>query len=678
MNRHARNTPTLSAIAAAMLTAYGSVEAAEVDEVTQLTKPESSVSVGASYLSHDNQRFGQYTGMRDEGAYGILDFNFVNRDDNTGTWFKLDGRNLGLDSRELRFEHTRQGDWGYFIEFGQTPRYSPYVVETRLSGIGTGNQIVNGESIPRDVQLKTERKTTTLGFNKQLPGKFDFQVRFRHEEKEGSRLFGRSGTDFLAEPIDSTTQQLEATLGYTGERLQLSGGYYGGWYNNRNPALYATGGTGSAFSPIGLPPDNESHQLHLAGGYSFTPTTRGTFKLAYARATQNDQFIVAALPGNGSLDGRVDTTQLHLGLSSRPLPKLSLLANFRYEDRNDKTPVRLYSDLATSTSTFNGYYEPRSIKTIVGKLEAGYQLPLGFRVVGGVDRDIKRRNVPSWFSGALVAVTTREKTDETTHRLQLRRSLSETVNGALSYARSKRGGSDYVTTVLNNGATGSNLVAPPHLADRERDLWRLALDWAPTEPLSLQFAVENATDLYSSRDFGPRNGKAQNYSVDAAYTFSDKWQATAWLSRNNTQIEQATRCVSSTASCVTTTQDWSADLRNLGEAIGMGVRGKPVGKLEVGADLQFSYDRGEYQVKAVAPSGVTLPPDTHYRLTSLKLFGNYALKKNTGIGVKYVYERWSTDDWAWTNWTYSDGTRVQQDLVQRVHIVGIHGYYKWW
>ena len=38
-----------------------------------------------------------------------------------GTWLRFDGRNLGLDSRQLRFEHNRQGNWGYFIEYGQIP-----------------------------------------------------------------------------------------------------------------------------------------------------------------------------------------------------------------------------------------------------------------------------------------------------------------------------------------------------------------------------------------------------------------------------------------------------------------------------------------------------------------------------------------------------------------------------
>lgn len=664
-------------VAVALLTAVAPTQAAEVDEVTQLSKPESEVSVGIGTVTHDNQRFGQYTGLRDEGAHGLLDFSLIKRDDSTGTWFKIDGRNLGLTNRELRFEHTRQGDWGYSLEFSQTPRYSQYTVNTGLSGIGTINQAVGGTGT-RDVQLETERKAVTLGFEKFLSRKLDFQIRVRHEEKEGSRLFGRTGTDFLAEPIDSVTRQIEATLGYTSERLQLSGGYYGTLYNNHNPALYATGGTGSSFSPIGLPPDNQSHQIHLAGGYSFNPTTRGTFKLAYARATQDDQFIVAALPGNASLEGRVDTTQLQLGLTTRPLPKLSLLANFRYEDRDDKTPIRLYSSLATGTSTFNGFYEQRSVKTTAGKLEAGYQLPLGFRLTGGVERDIKVRNLPAWYSGALVSVTTREKTEEMTYRLQLRRSLSETVNGALTYAHSNRGGSDYVTNVLNNGNTGSNLVAPLHLADRQRDLWRLSLDWVPTEPLSLQFAVEDASDLYPSRNFGPRNGKAQNYSVDAAYTLSEKWQATAWFSQNDTRMEQAVQCSSGAASCVTAVQNWSADLRNIGEAIGAGVRGKFSSKLEVGADLQLSYDRGEYRMKAAMPSGVTPPPDTHYRLTGLKLFGKYAVKKHAGVGARYTYERWSTDDWTWTNWTYSDGTKVNQDLVQKVHTVGVYGYYQWW
>src|SRR5213075_2453650 len=144
---------------------------------------------------------------------------------------------------------------------------------------------------------------------------------------------------FTPEPINSVMRQIEATLNYNGERLQMSGGYYGTMYDNHNPALNITEATPTAnatLTPIALPPDNQSHQLFLSGGYSFSPTTRGTFKLAKGRWIQDDQFVVPTTVGRTDLGGRVDTTQAQMGITTRPTSKLSLLANLRYDDRDDK------------------------------------------------------------------------------------------------------------------------------------------------------------------------------------------------------------------------------------------------------------------------------------------------------------------------------------------------------
>ncbi|MDN5934921.1 MAG: MtrB/PioB family outer membrane beta-barrel protein, partial [Nitrosospira sp.] len=72
------------------------------DRVTRLTRPHSTVDLGVGYLFNDGARFGQYSGMRDAGPYGLINADILNRSDATGTWFKLRGRNLGLDNRELR------------------------------------------------------------------------------------------------------------------------------------------------------------------------------------------------------------------------------------------------------------------------------------------------------------------------------------------------------------------------------------------------------------------------------------------------------------------------------------------------------------------------------------------------------------------------------------------------
>ncbi len=683
MNTHARCTFQLTATAAALLAIFGSAmaaEAVEADNVSQLSKPESTISLGAGYVNRDGARFGQYIGTHKSGAYGLLDADIVMRNDATGTWLKFTGRSLGLDNRELRFEHNRQGDWGYYLDFSQTPRYEPFTVNTAVSGIGSANlRIPTVSTAGGPTQLKTEREAIGLGFTKWMMGGFDVQVRFRNEEKDGARLFARGTTggtgrfEFAPEPINSTTRQLEVILGYTGEKLQLSGGYYGTTYDNKNTALHFTGGHAdlSTFTPIGLPPDNQSHQLHLAGGYNFTSTTRGNFKVAYGRATQNDAFILpaAAVVGRTDLGGQINTTLVQMGITARPLPKLSLLANVRYEDRDDKTPIARYFTGATATSTFNGENEPRSIRSTSGKLEASYQLPMSFRLTGGIDYDEKKRS-----ASPVRVVSQRDRTDETSYRVELRRSMSDTVTGALAYVHSDRGGSPFSTTVLNNGAAGSNLIAPIHLADRRRDKVRLSVNWDPTEQLGLQFMADEARDDYSARQalgLGPQKGRAQNYSLDVSYAFSDAWQGTAWASYNNNRMDQTT------AESAAAGQIWAAALRNRGDAFGLGVRGKPMSRLEIGADLSYSDISDEYQQRAITGTARTSLPDVSTKQTSLKVFGKYAIDKHSGVRVDYIYDQFRTNDWTWTNFTYTDGTRLFQDPNQKVHFIGVTYTYRW-
>jgi MtrB/PioB family decaheme-associated outer membrane protein len=676
---------SLTATAAGLLAAFGTAYAAEGDEIAELTKPASSVQGGIGYVDKDNGRFGQYNGLNEKGGYGLLDLDFVKRDDATGRWLIFRGSNLGLDHRDLRFEHEIQGNWGYYIDFSQTPRFEPYTVNTAVTGIGTNNlTIPTTPTAGPALRLKTERDALGLGFHKNLPGNWDFKVTFRNEEKDGARVFARGTTggpgnfEFAPEPINSTTRQIEATLNYTGERLQLSGGYYGTMFNNEYNGLNFTGGVGalSTFTPIGLPPDNHSHQLYVSGGYNFTQTTRGSFKLAYARAEQDDIFVsgvnVPLAPGIGNnLQGRVDTTLAQFGLVSRPMPKLTVRASLRYDDRDDRTPVLRYNTLAVGGSTHNGENEPRSIRTTSGKLEASYALPMSFRVTGGVDYDEKKRSV-----SPVRIVSHRDKTEETAYRVELRRSMSETITGAVALIHSERDGTPFLPTTLNPpppNVLGSNVIAPIHLADRKRDTVRLTANWQPTDPLSLQFRVDQSKDDYDGdRDgsgLGPREGEARNYTVDASVNFSERWQGSAWYSHNDTKLDQASRTSGG--------QLWAAALRSLGKSFGLGLRGKPYGRLEVGADLSQSDIDDEYRQQAITGAPITSLPDVNTRLTRVSLFAKYALQKNSGIRVDYVYDRFKTDDWTWTTWTYTDGTTLTQAPVQKVNFIGVSYYYRW-
>src|SRR4030067_1825418 len=158
MNTQPRNTIRPSALTMALLALSVTALAAEPDEVTELSRPESTVSAGIGYVSDDSLRFGQYTGMHEEGAYGLAEIDIAIRNDDTGTWTLLEGRNLGLDNRDLRFEHRRPGDWGYFLEYSQIPRLEPFTPTTAVTGIGTPNlSVPTTATAGVPVEMKTTR-----------------------------------------------------------------------------------------------------------------------------------------------------------------------------------------------------------------------------------------------------------------------------------------------------------------------------------------------------------------------------------------------------------------------------------------------------------------------------------------------------------------------------------------
>jgi hypothetical protein len=44
--------------------------------------------------------------------------------------------------------------------------------------------------------------------------------------------------------------------------------------------------------------------------------------------------------------------------------------------------------------------------------------------------------------------------------------------------------------------------------------------------------------------------------------------------------------------------------------------------------------------------------------------------------LNYIFDRWKSDDFTWTNWVYTDGTRILENGTQKVHFFGVTGYYQ--
>lgn len=700
----------LTAVAAAMLAAYGSAFAE--DDIKQLTEPDSSISVGAGYWSNDRPQQGIFDGMRDDHGYALIDADVVKRDDATGTWFKFKGDSLGLESRKISVEVQQQGNMGGFVNYSRIPRESPLEIRSGIRGVGSERITVSGSGanvLPfHDVDLATYRDLIHVGFSKNLLKDVDLKLSFKNEEKNGSRHWGMgSAALFVAEPIDSTTQQLDVTLEYTGEKLQLAGGYAGSWYNNKNDLVLASvrgvsnpRETSSApnTTPLSLPLDNEAHQFFLNAGYSFTPSTRGTLKVSRSVATQDETIPSIGLTGVNApfagaprkLDGEIVTSLVELGLSSRPTSKLSLNANLRYHDVDDNTP--LFGFVGNNTTRVATVHNtPHSYETKSGKVEASYLLPERFKLIGGVDFKDQDRSAPKFHDERYVPFA--ESIEETTYRLQLRRSMSETVNGSVAFLHSVREGSvralPHEPSTLTDGGSIYDAINPLHIADRTRNKWRMSLDWAPVEAFSMQFNVEDSRDDYQREDgrpFGLKDGQATLVSVDARYAFSDKWQITGWASHDVTSAEQLSgRWARNTSSSIPNMLK-RADLEDQGDSVGLGLRGAVTSKLSIGADVQWTRTQSSYDEDTSAARTASEIPlaDIESTLTRVSMFARYAIRKNADVQLDLIHERWKTDDWTWSfangsNYVYgttTDGTVVSNKPKQTANFIGARYIYK--
>lgn len=721
-------TFTLTTLAAALLTHFGPALAAEDSEkivaapvavvspgqlqsvpssdVLNLIRPSSTVSIGAGYLGGDDRRqLGIIGGLRDTGGYLLLDADVNKRDDATGTWTNLWISNLGMTSREIKGDYQKQGDYGASVEYRQSKREVPYEVNTGVSGIGTATQVVptrcTAPGVPAGCytpgtgttyQLGTERKKAGLEFFKYLMPDLKFKINFTNEDKEGDRHARVGGQpEFAAVPIDWNVRQLDTTLSYVTEKFQVTGGYNGSWFSNENDLLKAT----RAGTPyyISQPLDSEAHQFFVDGGYNFTPSTRGTFKLSYTHATQDEHIPTADIAGLASplapthLDGVLDTTLVQLGLTARPMPKLNVVANLRYHNVDDGTPEAQIVFGGTAVHS-----TPLSYETWTGKLEGNYLLADGLNLIAGIDYSNQERTVPVGTLNLAGEDTERyvpwrKELEETTFRLQLRKSMSATLNGALAYLYSNRDGSAYAAAIHSEPGEGllATSIDPINISDRERNKVRATMDWAPSDRLNLQFNGEYSVDNYGSHTLGLRDGTAWLFSMDASYEISKDWQLTGWVSHDVTEAEQQNhRFASGTYSAA----EMFDTLTDTGDSVGLGVKGLVNPKLKIGADAQWTRTLSEYDQRLV-PSGAGLLyeagmvplKDIKNTLTKLSLFAEYSLKKNAELRFDLIHERWKTDDWSWqfangSPFVFNDGTMVLTHPEQNTTFVGARYIYK--
>jgi MtrB/PioB family decaheme-associated outer membrane protein len=557
----------------------------------------------------------------------------------------------------------------------------------------------------------------------------------------------------LPEPVDSNIKQYDAKLNYLGQKLNLTAGYYGSFYTNNNGAIFPTigltafgnqgGGTGSVpgtgnqgvnagfaglmSQPVALWPDNQSHQFYLSGNYAFTPSTKATFKYSYTHATQNESFtgmgLSAGPGGRDNFGGRLDWTKLQLGLAAHPLHDLHVHGDLAYDHKENNSPLDFYSQsytcstgnvvsrtcLAAGTSVpgagnvnvrpnipsafwSNNVQSPTKYEA---KIEATYRLPKDFLLVGGIKHEYEdygaftQTDVAGGISGL------RQKFKNMSYRAELRKTMSESLTGSVSWiTENKHGVSNWLVpaNINNTNTTGVSAISeqaffsrtniiPFMFLNRQVDKYRLMVNWTPLERLSVQAFVEDGRTSWGgpTGDSGMQAMRLNTVSFDASYDLSENWKFTAYWS----QAAQRSTLGSSTG--------YDARLNDRNTGSGFGFSGTPLANLRVGGDYTWIHDRLQYLQAADssnAPSSVVVTylnasgglPDVKYQLSRLRLWGEYSFNKTSAVRADYIYNRTFFNEWTYnfngTPWTYSDNTTLNAKQTQSVNYIGASYIYK--
>ena len=609
------------------------------------------VHLGIGYVSDDSFKFGDYTGLNEEGPYGIGDAALRYRGDDA-TYWNLYATDLGLDSRRVEMEGGRQGTYKAVLNYSELPKLLSDTAQTPFAGVGSSRLALPGgwvrtgttDTMPlltgslHNVDLRTDRTKLGVGLSVTPAQRWEYSARYTHERKEGLKDIGGGflfRSTLLPEPVDYTTDQMELGVAYKADRWSARLAYYGSFFRDDNQSLIFDD---PFIAPIGnttegqlaLPPDNEFHQVSLSGTYQFGDTTLGSARLALGRMTQDDDFLpytinpnIATTPlSRNSLDGKVDTTDFDARLTSAPAPRWHLQADLRFDERDDKTPQESYqyvlTDAFTPPTATNLTYSYRKWET---KLTGRYRLSKMARLSAGAGFKNYERPGQEVDNG---------RENSLWGEIRLHPSVSAQMTVRLTHAE-RDGSYDQLATTV---PPQNPLIRKYNMAQRTQNRVAARLSMTPSERFSFGLSFDYTNNDYDDTEIGLTKGTDRSATLDAAFTPVEGVNLHAFVSTEVSEDKQ-------NGSQNFTVPDWFATTTDTSDAAGFGaVIRSEFGEREFGFDYTYSQSRGE-----IEQHGQTPFPDLFTRLQSFQAYGRYHASDSLALELAYYYEKYETDNW---------------------------------
>ena len=616
------------------------------------------ISAGATSVSDDAARFGNYTGYDEEGTYGNLD----GHGRYSGDGYRLDYwmEDLGLDSRAFELSVSSEGLFGVDLGYRELP-FRRFDTSSTIFSQASGDTLVlpagwvRGGTTGDMTALDSSLRQTTIGTDRSIVdvGGFwnprnDIHVfaDFRRQTREGIDITS-AGTytqaAFLPRWIDFETDQVDAGVRYQTDRVSLTLAWYGSFFTNSNPSL--TWETPFLASPdtsnlrIAREPDNDYSQISLSGKYRLDAgNTILAFLVASGRGEQNEPLLpytinpgitAPALPVT-TLDGQVDTINYSFTVTSRPIDRLRVKFGYRYDERDNKTPISDWSRVIVDA--FNsGQIEqnvPYSYDRMHTTTSAEYALRDNLRLSAGYDYRETNRDF-------------QEVAEQTTNAGwgQVRWQPFAWLDLRAKGGQEARGVDRYDESVAVS--LGQNpLLRKYNLAYRLRNFGELTASISPLEaPVSFSTSVLFADDEYEDSLLGLNGSEEFRATADVSWSISDAAIVYLVYGRDTIDAHQ-------TGSESFSYWDWSAFHEDRFDHIGFGMNWRPTdGKFAL--RLDFNRAAGETSIAFDSLSGGPGQlPDLESTLDSIHVEASYSFSDRLEGTFSLRSERFELEDWA--------------------------------
>lgn len=648
---------------------------------------EGYLTFGGAGIFTDDESFklGEYNGLTGNEGYFVGETDlFYNRG---GHYFDLSARNLGLESREVYLETGRYGKYSFFAEYNQGPHLINGNNQTVFSNPGSASLTLNpgftqGANTGamtfgnRGWGLGIRRDAARFGFES-LFKNFTYGVTYERTEMDGVQSlggsFGNSASPavirsvILPDPVDSVTNNMHAKMEYTGKQSQYRLYFDLSFFDNnienlsfQNP-FTGVSATHSFNNLISRAPDNQHFRGGISAGYNFSERTRVSGAMEYGVMRQNDPLVPFStstgtnLLPRTSADAEIHTFLTTFNLSHRATDRLSANLRYRHYQTINQTPRQFFNYVVNDNPTGQ-----------VGAVNALSNLPFEY-VQDRVNFDVsyyafKGTTFNAGYQWEMMDRSFREVEDvtENTFTAGFKSSYFEKwiAGYKFTYAR-RREGDPYDSLRIfavrhAPGATNPEFVLNPDMrrydvSGRTRYQHDVNLSYFPNNRIDLGFFYNMMRDQYGGALLGLESFQQQAFTFDVGYLLTRQARFNFYYTLELIETVQNNRTYSNTAQSTDTTRNWSAFQDNVVHTFGAGLDYRALREDKLRLAVDFWYSNSEEDISFRAGSSLATPqnlPALITRTQNVDVKGTYAIRKNLDVGLRYLFQKFETDDFA--------------------------------